>query len=548
MERVPDDGGRPALSLALAGGFTLEPCEPHLRAAASWVGRELRLEYAGFGQVMQCLLSPAELFYRNAAGVNVLFVRPKDVPDAAELRSALARYDAAPAAQAPLCVVVCPQSEPPAAAWRVDGAGLGKVVVAHLPAAAGAAEFDARAEELAAVPYGDRLYRALGVLAMRLVSYVTRRPFKVACVDCDNTLWRGVVGEDGPEALVANLALQSALKRSKERGLMLVTCSKNVPSDVRAAFAAHPEWPLAYDDFVLHKEDWEPKGANIAAATAELGLTELQAVVFIDDNPIEVGDVQRTCPGASTVLLPTEAALQDALVAHLWPLDAFRATTEDATKTEAMRVELQRRSVAAAATDFAAFVASLELRVSTGRASADQLARVLQLTQKTNQFNFTTRRLAALPAGLEARVTHVADRYGDYGLVGVALVRETADALELDNLLMSCRTLGRGVEARMLAQVGELALARAKAWVRIGFVPTERNEPARKFLEAHGLLPAGGDGWQAFPAQRVAAVAFDPAAAAAPVAQPAAARGASGAAPLADADAEEEPATALSRS
>ena len=102
MERVADDRGRPALSLALAGGFTLEPCEPHLRAAASWVGRELRLEYAGFGQVMQCLLSPAELFYRNAAGVNVLFVRPKDVPDAAELRSALARYDAAPAAQAPL--------------------------------------------------------------------------------------------------------------------------------------------------------------------------------------------------------------------------------------------------------------------------------------------------------------------------------------------------------------------------------------------------------------------------------------------------------------
>ena len=118
-------------------------------------------------------------------------------------------------------------------------------------------------------------------------------------------------------------------------------------------------------------------------------------------------------------------------------------------------------------------------------------------------------------------------------------MRETADALELDNLLMSCRTLGRGVEARMLAQVGELALARAKAWVRIGFVPTERNEPARKFLEAHGLLPAGGDGWQAFPAQRVAAVAFDPAAAAAPVAQPTAARR-PGAAPPADADAPDQ--------
>ena len=180
---------------------------------------------------------------------------------------------------------------------------------------------------------------------------------------------------------------------------MLVTCSKNVPSDVRAAFAAHPEWPLAYDDFVLHKEDWEPKGANIAAATAELGLTELPAVVFIDDNPIEVGDVQRTCPGASTVLLPTEAALQDALVAHLWPLDAFRATTEDATKTEAMRVELQRRSVAAAATDFAAFVASLELRVSHRPRVARPAGARAQLTQKTNQFNFTTAASPRSPPG-----------------------------------------------------------------------------------------------------------------------------------------------------
>lgn len=133
----------------------------------------------------------------------------------------------------------------------------------------------------------------IGIVALRLVSYTLRPPIKVVAVDCDNTLWSGVVGEDGPEALTPNLALQTALQSCLQRGMLLVTCSKNVPADVEAAFASHPEWPLRYSDFILHKESWEAKCVSLRAAAAELGLSELSAFAFIDDSPLEVCAMRR---------------------------------------------------------------------------------------------------------------------------------------------------------------------------------------------------------------------------------------------------------------
>ena len=124
--------------------------------------------------------------------------------------------------------------------------------------------FDAHSDAVAAVPYVDRLYESLSYLVMRAASYVSRRPFKVVVVDCDNTLWRGVVGEEGPGPLQPNLPLQRALKACAQRGLVLATCSKNIAADVEAAFAAHPEWPLAYSDFVVHKASAPPPAVHAA--------------------------------------------------------------------------------------------------------------------------------------------------------------------------------------------------------------------------------------------------------------------------------------------
>ena len=217
---------------------------------------------------MQCLLNPTEAFYRNGGGVSVILVRPKEIA-CGELREALEQYDRDPNATGQLCVVVCPQLEP-LGLWTLDGPRWSKVLVLH------AAEllettpelFDAHSDAVAAVPYVDRLYESLSFVVMRAASYVSRRPFKVVVVDCDNTLWRGVVGEEGPGPLQPNLPLQLALKACAQRGLVLATCSKNIAADVEAAFAAHPEWPLAYSDFVVHKESTPRRLPHVACPTS----------------------------------------------------------------------------------------------------------------------------------------------------------------------------------------------------------------------------------------------------------------------------------------
>ncbi len=154
--------------------------------------------------------------------------------------------------------MVCPQLEPVPAGWDLRASACAKVLCADGADywSFGPTDFDARAEEMGSVPYSESLYRGLSVLALRLASYALRRPVKAVCVDCDHTLWNGVVGEDGPDHLLPNLPLQRALKACRERGLMLVMCSKNAEADVAAAFRAHPEWPLAYSDFLLHYINW----------------------------------------------------------------------------------------------------------------------------------------------------------------------------------------------------------------------------------------------------------------------------------------------------
>lgn len=493
--------------LVVAGSFTMDLIEKPLRQTARLLGARVDVELAGFGQVMQSLLNPSSEFYANRTGINILFVRPKDLPDANELNHALHQYDHNPTAAAPLILVICPQLES-VGRWALDLATCTKVwpVQAADFCTFDSSDFDERYEKLVSIPYSEGLYSRLAVLALRVASYITRRPFKIVCVDCDNTLWYGVVGEDGPHALRPNLTLQRKLKQCSKRGLVLVTCSKNVLSDVEAAFNAHPEWPLSLSDFVLHKVNWQPKGLNIREAASELGISELQAVAFIDDNPVEIAGVQSMCPEVSTLVVPTDD--ESGYWEHCWPLDTFRVTAEDAKKGAMMKTELERKAASSSMT-FADFIASLSLNVTTSLATDEQVPRVLQMTQKTNQFNFTTERLTSLPDGVKAYVTHVSDKYGDYGLVGVALCRPTPTCFILDNLMMSCRVLGRGVEARMLSQVGVAALEHGLKSVQVSFKPSERNEPAKNFLAKHSLLP-DGDLTREYPSDTLAAVTFDP--------------------------------------
>ncbi len=551
-----------AFPIALVATFTADECveqiQSYAKRAAIAGSSQTTVTLGGFNQVVQSLLDPSSVFFTEGErGVNVALVRPRDVdtsPDGfSDLVKALQSYHANTDASRVVVIMVVPQSGHKADGWgkRLSDAvaNCSKVLVVPTPeivrCVGGSWQddlYDPDTDRLGAMPYTVEGYRRLSIVVVRVVSYLTRVPTKVVAVDCDNTLWRGVAGDTGgAQAVVGNLALMKLLKTRKDQhGWLLCTFSKNAEDDVRAAFAAHSEWPLDFDrDFVSHYVNWDPKPDNLRKCAEELNLG-LDSFVFLDDNPVEIAQVRQLCPAVVSLHVPNtaegtaEQAEIDAFAHAAWPLDAFRsAVSEDAAKTEQYKAEQKRRADAAGASGaqasatFADFISGLDLNIAISECKTDEeIARVIQLSQKSNQFNFTTIRLTAMPANpssTECTIVRVNDKYGDYGLVGVLFHHVENDTLVLQNLLMSCRVLGRGVEHAMIARLGKIALSKGVSSVEMRFKATDRNMPAGTFLRSVGFFPGGTDDKiqsetksegmmsKSFPAQAVSEVAFDPA-------------------------------------
>ena len=210
--------------------------------------------------------------------------------------------------------------------------------------------------------------------------------------------------------------------------------------------------------------------------------------MFLDDNPIECAEVQANCPEILALHLPAGDVVESFL-AHLWVFDRLKITAEDQQRTELYRQNAERTRILRQAPSFQDFLAALEIEIGIAAPAPQQIARVAQLTQRTNQFNFTTIRrsdgeIRQLPeSGRECRTITVRDRFGDYGLVGVMIFQATSDSVDIDTMLLSCRVLGRGVEHRMLRELGEIARERGLATVTATLIPTAKNLPARQFLE-----------------------------------------------------------------
>ena len=526
---------RPTLVVNVVGTFTTEPLQASLKTwCAAATGARVRVKHCGYDTVMKELLSPDATFAAapTDSSANFVFVRMSDVKD--ELCAALAAYDESAVPRATLVVVGCPNSaranEAEMGYARKLGSFFGVARMCNLLErvwfaeaekflAPSEVELDPVAEKIGAMPYSQFTYDAFGTVAARALAYSRRSPPKVVCVDCDDTLWRGAVGEVGAAGVVGNLVLMERLAHAKAHGVLLVTVSKNVEEDVLAAFAAHAEeWPLKADDFVAHKVSYAPKSQAIREVKQQLKLTWLKDFVFLDDNAAEIAEVQANLAGVTCLHVPTERP--DDYCRACWALDTLKATREDAQRTTMVREEAARQN-GAKALDFGAWIASLELRVSfTTPQGAEERARVVQLSSRTNQFNFSEKRLRAFPEPpAEVTLVTVVDKYGDYGAVGVLVVTESRDhplearpTLRLDHFVMSCRVLGRGVEQAMMSWVGALAVARGCATVVVRFDPTERNLPARQFLSAHGILPGDGrtPATRAYDAPRIAAIKFDP--------------------------------------
>jgi FkbH-like protein len=518
-------------AIAVSATFTAEAIEAGLAFWTEELGLAYAIRFAGYNTLFQQLLDPAGLFAGNRGGINVALARFEDWLEAGVeeqvRRFADAVRTAAASGGAPLIVVVCPpkpQYEPDFAAPQralraaLDGlAGVHAIWPADLDALYPVRPaHDPHGERLGHLPYTPLFFAALATAIARKIHAIVTTPYKVATLDCDETLWAGICGEDGPAGVTLDAprrALQEFMAERRREGMLLALCSKNNEEDVAETFRAHPEMPLRWEDFAARRINWESKGANLAALAAELGLG-IDSFLLVDDNPKECTEAQAAAPGILALPLPADGSDIAVFLKHVWAFDRASVTEEDRRRPELYAQHAERARAAGSARSLEQFLGSLELAISIARMEPSQLARVAQLTKRTNQMNATLIRRtepeiqALLAAGAECLAVSVKDRFGDYGLTGAMLFRTAPPALLVDTFLLSCRALGRGVEHRMAACLGEIARESGLERVEIPFVAGQRNRPAALFLESLGALDA--DGVLRLPAAQASAVAYKP--------------------------------------
>ena len=350
---------------------------------------------------------------------------------------------------------------------------------------------------------------------MRFLHPMTGRTAKVCVTDLDNTLWGGVIGEDGIDGIRLSSdppgahfqALQQVLLDLYRRGILLAIASKNNPDDALEAITRHPDMLLRREHFAALQIHWHEKSQSLRAIAAELNLG-VDSLAFIDDNPVERQQVRDNVPEAWVIDLPADPAQYAATVAAQPFFERLSITDEDRERGSLYAAERERTALRSEAGSVEEFLRSLEQQADLLPVTARQLERAAQLTQKTNQFNLTTRRYSEAEVAARAadgnwivRVIRVRDRYGDNGIVGLAMVSVDGDAADVDTFLLSCRVISRGVESALLGWLAAEVAGRGCRTLRGWFLPTRKNAPCKDFYAQHGFQvarqdEAGGTLWE----------------------------------------------------
>jgi FkbH-like protein len=336
---------------------------------------------------------------------------------------------------------------------------------------------------------------------------VLKRPrAKVIAVDADNTLWGGIIGEDGMHGIAlgpdypgnAYVAFQRRLLQYQQRGFVLALCSKNNEADVLEVLRDHPHQVLRERHFAAIAVNWEPKPGNLQRIAEELGLG-LESFVFVDDSLHECGAVRAALPIVDVVPAPANPIELPTCLDRIGRLEILTLTKEDQQKTQMYVEQRQRAQLEAASTDLESYLQSLHMEMHVTLNDSRHVARIAQLTQKTNQFNLTTRRYTedAIARLIEADDSIVAtfslrDIFGDSGLVGIALLRVESTTAVLDSFLLSCRVIGRRAESAFFNTLLRVLRARGVDRVRGEFIPTAKNKLAESFLTDHAFAASDG--------------------------------------------------------
>jgi FkbH-like protein len=541
---------RPQLALqpyrvAILRSFTVEPMVPMLRAAAFSAGLDLNVYLPDFNAYPQEILDPGSSLYRFLPDAAFLVVQTRDVApelwkefadlDPSQIRSASSRVTAdfrdwvaafRKNSKAHLIVQNLEQPSFPAkGVLDAQGGNSQRFALEQINQ-----ELQNIATEQTGVYILDYdslvarhgrntwhneqrwLTTRLPVAGpsmnhivdewMRFLHPLAGKMAKCLVVDLDNTLWGGIIGEDGMDGIrlgteypgAAYQELQRALLDLHGRGVLLAICSKNNSDDAWEVLNHHPGMNLQPGHFAAARINWAEKSANLCEIAGELNIG-LDSLAFLDDNPVERRQVRSSLPEVWVVPLPGDPMLFARTVRESPLFERLSLSTEDRQRGEMYQAQQEREQLQQKIPSREDFFRSLRQEAEIAPVSKTTLARVAQLINKTNQFNLTTRRYSeqqiaelCATAAWSCFSLRVRDRFGDNGLVGVAITHCQGDSCEIDTFLLSCRVIGRTLEPAFLSFLASYALARGASRLQGWFRPTKKNQPARDFYASHGFV------------------------------------------------------------
>jgi FkbH-like protein len=528
--------------VAILRSFTLEPASPMLRAAGFIGGLDINVQLSGFDTYAQEILDPASALYKFEPTAVIFAVQTRDVlpelwdastdlsPD--ERKDAIGRFlgslsewirifrsrsganliihnfekPVAPSAgvlDAQDAGGQCRLLEDLNQRLRETAAGFPGVYILDydaLVARSGRGNWHDEKKWLTMrMPIAADKLPLMAQEWLRFLHPLCGRIGKVLVTDLDNTLWGGVIGEDGMEGIklgreypgAAHRSVQRVLIDLHNRGILLAVASKNNEADAMQAIETHPEMLLRPKHFAAMQIHWNSKVESLRAIAEELNVG-LESLVFVDDNPAERQNVRVSLPQVTVIELPADP-MGYANAVRNCPMFERVATSEEDRKRGAYYAEQRlRKDLEQRVTSLEDYYYSLNQRVELSLVSKASLSRTAQLIKKTNQFNLTTRRhsesdIASFTSDsdwdvYQARVT---DRFGDNGIVGVCITHRSGDICEIDTLLLSCRVIGRTVETVILHFLAEENRTRGVSHIQGWFLPTEKNKPAETFYSSH---------------------------------------------------------------
>jgi len=543
-DRLGDNLALTKFKLAILRSFTVEPIVPLLRAEAFAYGIDLDVHVGDFNTYVQDMLDSQSTLYRFAPNAVVLAVRADQAapelwrdfadlaPDAAQQaaervvrgyeqwigafrkhsQAALIIHslerpaspshgvldDQSEAGQSGLIRQINRELRRIAAGFHgVYGLDYDALVARH-----GSEHWhDERKWLTARLPIGASHLIHMAREWMRFIVPLSGRTAKVLVVDLDNTLWGGVIGEDGMTGIklgteypgAAYQALHRVLLDLSRKGILLAVCSKNNLDDAMEALEKHPGMLVRPKDFAAMRINWTDKAQNLCEIAHELNVG-IDALAFLDDNPFEREQIRAALPEVTVIDLGKNPLEYASAVRNCAAFERLTLSSEDHQRTEMYAAQKQRAGAEQNFQSKEDFFRFLEQEAELEPVSDLTLARIAQLTQKTSQFNLTTRRYTEPQIAEMAKKPdwhifsiRVRDRFGDHGLVGVAIAHDEGEQCEVDTFLLSCRVIGRTVETALLAHLAESAAQRGRKRLVGWFLPTKKNAPARDFYPQHGF-------------------------------------------------------------